>query len=255
MPAHGEIRLDDDPADPIGRRGERPSHEPSECAGSHAGRPERRARLDALHDRSRAHVDVGRADVLDPGPGADVHAQLLELLPRGVAKELGPSGEQLVDGLDQDDARLARVDRPELAAHRLPGQLGQRAGQLRPGRPAADHDQRHPLAATLRIGLALGGLEGQQRAPAHLGRVLEGLQARRVLAPLLVAEVRGLGAGGHDERVVVDARCRPTAAAARCAASRSVTSPRITRALRCPRSIARSGCDTSDGATAPVAAW
>ena len=57
---------------------------------------------------------------------------------------------------------------------------------------------------TLGIGLALGRLERDQDPPAHLERVLDGLEARRERRPLVVAEVRVAGAGRHDQRVVVD---------------------------------------------------
>ena len=51
------------------------------------------------------------------------------------------------------------------------------------------------------IGLALGGLERQQDAPADVERVLERLQAGGESLPLVVAEIRVGGAGRDDQNV------------------------------------------------------
>ena len=58
--------------------------------------------------------------------------------------------------------RLVGVDRAEIALERVVRDLAERAGQLDAGRAAADDDERHPGAPPLGVGLALGGLEGDQ---------------------------------------------------------------------------------------------
>ena len=65
----------------------------------------------------------------------------------------------------------------------VPGDLGERAGQLDAGRPAADDHERQPGAAPGRVRLALGRLEGEEHAAADLQRVLDALQARGERAP------------------------------------------------------------------------
>jgi hypothetical protein len=55
------------------------------------------------------------------------------------------------------------------------------------------------------VALVLGGLEGEEDALAHLGGVLEGLEAGGDLLELGVSEVGVGGAGGEDEVVVLDA--------------------------------------------------
>ena len=93
---------------------------------------------------------------------------------------------------EQEDPRRARIEMPEVACERLPRDLGERAGHLDAGRPAADHDegqQRRPLR---RIGLALRALERQQHAPPDLERILERLEARaRRAATRRVRSTRG----------------------------------------------------------------
>ena len=79
-----------------------------------------------------------------------------------------------------------------------------RARQLDAGRPAADDHERHPLAPPVRIGFPFRGLERDEDALADLQGVLEGLEARRHGLPLVVPEVRVVGAGGDDQRVVFD---------------------------------------------------
>ena len=76
--------------------------------------------------------------------------------------------------------------------------------ELDAGRPATDQHERHPLASPLRIGFPFRGLERDEDPPPDLDGVLEGLQALGVLRPVVVPEVRVVGAGRHDERVVAD---------------------------------------------------
>ena len=109
-----------------------------------------------------------------------------------------------VHRLDEHDPRLARADRPEVAAERVVGDLAERPGELDPGRSAADDDERHPGAPQLGVGLALGRLEGDQDPPPDLGRVLDGLEAGRDRRPVRVVEVGVVRPGRDDERVVGD---------------------------------------------------
>ena len=100
--------------------------------------------------------------------------------------------------------RLVRPDRPEIAPERVVGDLAERPGQLDAGRPAADEHERHPGPPPVGVGLALGGLEGDEDPPADLGRVLDGLEARRDRGPFRMVEVGVMGPGRDDERVVRD---------------------------------------------------
>ena len=102
---------------------------------------------------------------------------------------------------------MGRVDRAEVTLQRVPGDLAEGAGQLRPGRACADHDERHPFGATNRVGLPLGGLERNEDPASDLGGVLDRLEPGSVLRPAVIAEVREAGSRRDDQRVV--ARSRP----------------------------------------------
>ena len=79
--------------------------------------------------------------------------------------------------------RLARSMRAKVVLQRLVRDLAERSGQLDARRPRADDDERQPARRRLRVGLALGRLEGQEHPPADLGRVLDGLEPRRTPLP------------------------------------------------------------------------
>ena len=76
--------------------------------------------------------------------------------------------------LDEDDPGVGRVDRAEVAPQRVAGDFADRPGHLDPGRPAADDDERQPLA---RVGSGSRSAPSKaQDPPPDLGRVLDGLQ-------------------------------------------------------------------------------
>ena len=98
---------------------------------------------------------------------------------------------------------MARVDRAEVAPQRVAGQLGDLAGHLDPGRPAADDDEGQPRTAAHLVVLELGRLEGRQEPCSHGDGALERLDLRGRVAPLVVAEVGVVRAAGNDQRVVL----------------------------------------------------
>jgi len=82
------------------------------------------------------------------------------------------------------------------------GDLGDRACHLDAGRARPD-DHEGELARTL--GHVLGelrALKGQKNAAADAGRVLDALQARRKLCPLVMAEI-GVRRAGRDHEMIV----------------------------------------------------
>ena len=88
------------------------------------------------------------------------------------------------------------------STQRLPRDFGERAGQFDAGRPAADDDERQQALLRVGIGLALGGLEGQQHPPPDLQRIVERLEARRPRRPFGMAEI-GVRRAGRDDQIVV----------------------------------------------------
>src|SRR2546426_9289170 len=104
------------------------------------------------------------------GPDGDAEALELELRLLG---EIGRIGRQdAARAFDEHDARAVRIDAPELAAQRVPRDLGKGARELDASGAPADHDEREPRAAAHRIGFALGALEREQHAAADLERIL-----------------------------------------------------------------------------------
>src|SRR5205085_11540978 len=106
--------------------------------------------------------------------------------------------------LEQDDARLLRVDAAELVGERVLGDLAHGAGHLDTGRAAADDDEAQPRMTFRLDGRTLGALECADDARADVERVGERLQSRRVTLPLVVAEVAVRRPGGDDQVIPGD---------------------------------------------------
>ena len=236
---------------PVARR-----DDPRRTTTPDARRPERGpgrdsfGRPSAIVDRHRSLVDVD-----DPGLRPDLDAEPLELALRGADRSGGYGGRiRSIASTRMIRASPGRIA-PEVALERVVGDLAERARELDAGRPAADHDERHPFAASRRVGLALGGLEGDQDPAADLGRVLDRLEARRERGPVVVAEVRVARAGGDDQRVVGD---RPAVgeqdlAALRVEPDRLAEQDRSCCAAGAGSSAAAARCRPGD--RAPVATW
>ena len=144
---------------------------------------------DRRHHESRAHFD------------AEAH----ERSRSGRREFVGKRRQHTVRRFDEHDARAPRVDAPEVVAQRVARELRQRAGELDPRRPAADHHEGEQLGPLFGVWIAFGAFECAEDLRADARRVLEVLQARRVLCPVgVVPEVRGLRTGRDDERVVRD---------------------------------------------------
>ena len=200
----GQVGPDDDPSRPIGLGAGRLGRRLDEARHLDAGRPEHGPGRKALLRVAHREPDRPVVDVDDLRSGSDRDAQPFELALGRLRAIRRIRRQDPVHRLDEDDPGVGRVDRAEVALQRVPGDLAERARQLGAGRAGADDDERHPFRAADRVGLALGGLERDEDPPPDLGGVLDRLEARRVLRPLVVAEVREAGAGRDDQRVVGD---------------------------------------------------
>jgi hypothetical protein len=94
------------------------------------------------------------------------------------------------------------VDVAEVARQREAAHLTQRARQLHAGGPAAHDHEGEERALSRRVALDLRAFVGGEHAPPDLRRLLQGLEARRELLPLVVAEVEVAGPGREDQVVV-----------------------------------------------------
>ena len=135
------------------------------------------------------------------------------------------------------------------AGHRVVDQVGERAGELDAGRPAADDDEvERALRDQRRV--AVGVLEHAEDARAQPLRVVERVERERVLlGPRRVEEVR-LRAGGQHERVARDA----LAVGRRDRARRGVDRRDLARASR-RRSARRAKSLRSEYAMSLGASW
>ena len=137
--------------------------------------------------------------------GADLDAELLQLLSR-FGRQLGhEAAEHAIGALEQHDARMRRINASELHRQGVQRDLAHRAGHLDAGGSGADDDKGHPRSALRRVGAALGTLERADDAGADRQRIGQGLQPRRMPRPVVVAEV-AVRRAGCDDQVVVGER-------------------------------------------------
>jgi len=148
-----------------------------------------------------AKVDLAGPDGRDAGVGEDFHAQSFELSPRTRREILRKRAQQPRTAFHQKDAGLTGIDVIEIPIQNGARQLRKAAGQIHPGRTAAHHHGRHQFPATAGIGHPLRLFIGQQEVAAQAHRIIQGLESRRVLLPVVVAEVTGTPSQGEDEVV------------------------------------------------------
>ena len=99
---------------------------------------------------------------------------------------------------------IAGIDGVEFRSQRLPRNLAKRAGELNAGRAAANQDERQQPPLIDRVRFAFGLFEGQQQPPPDPQRIVEGLETRSSLRPVVVAEVCMRRARGDDQIVVCE---------------------------------------------------
>ena len=182
-------------------RGERPGQLGGDDAGGPDDRPRRNPFALALAGRNRHRRLV---DVDDGPPEERRHAQQLERVLRPLRKPRRELRQDAIRRLDEEDPRRARLERAEVAAQRVAGDLGDLPGELDARRPCADDDEREPGGTPLGILLDLGGFERREDPAAHFERALEQLHVGRERAPVVVPEVRIARAAGDDQAVVRD---------------------------------------------------
>ena len=102
----------------------------------------------------------------------------------------------------QRNAGRARIDAAEIRGQGLPRDLRDRAGHFDPGGAAADDDESEQTPLRSGVGHELGLLEGNQNAAADAGRILDTLQARRIIGPFVVTEI-GMHSAGRDHQIIV----------------------------------------------------
>ena len=149
------------------------------------------------------YLDAVVVDVRDHRVELDLDAHLLETAPRLVAQVRAHRGEHRRGRVEQHDAGRGRVDVPERSLERLLRELGDLTGHLDARRPGAHDDEGEEAATLLLVVGDLGLLEAPEDPRAEFEGVVHRLHAGGVLLEVVVAEVRLVGTGGHDEAVVL----------------------------------------------------
>ncbi len=157
MTGNGEVGIDFNPtdtvafdADPMSGRRSGNAGGPYHCARLYA-------RLADLHARG--------VDRCDRRVETDLNPEMLEPSRGIIGKVFREARQQPRPGLDQNDARDARIDIAKILRQRSAGEFGDGAGELNSGRSAADDYQIHQAPALIRVRLVLGTLEGEQDSP------------------------------------------------------------------------------------------
>jgi hypothetical protein len=170
--------------------------------GPHPGAPDHVAGIDAQGPAVALDREAVLVDTDDTGAEVDLDAHLLEV-PLCSRRELRREGlEHPVAAVDQDHPGVARIDAPEVAPQGQATDLRDGPGHLHSGGPGP-HDREGERGASgrvVRFDLCL--LEGTEKVRADLGGLGDGLEARCVAGPLVLAEVVRLDPGRHDEVVV-----------------------------------------------------
>ena len=132
----------------------RSSGTPSACASGDAATPAAQSTVCAgrrsLRDPASAHVTPSASTPVTTVLVRTSTPRRSSDSARRFAKRLGKRAEQVRRALEQHDARRLGPDVPEVLAQRLPRDLGERAGQLDAGRPAADDDEGEQPALRVR---------------------------------------------------------------------------------------------------------
>ena len=247
MAGDRQIGLDEDAPDAIERRAERRA----ERRGRDARGPQHGLRLDARLARLARTPGPMRVTSV---PVRTSTPEPLEIAARGGAQRLGKRREHGRPAFEQDDPRR-RSDRnagsPSRATCRAISASAPASST--PVGPPPTMTNVSSAARRAASALALGPLEREQHAAAHLERVFQRLQARRVRPPVVVAEVRVRRAGGDDQVVVGElGAVGEVHDLARRDRSRS-TSPSSTSTLRWWRRIHRIGEAMSPGDSTAIA--
>ena len=129
-----------------------------------------------------------------------LHAERFEIA-HGAAASSVEARQDARPRLDQDHARLPRVDAAEVPRQREATHLADRAGQLHAGRAAADDHECQMRRRVFGFG-SRSAARTPQHATANLGRLRQRLEPGRIRFPRFVAEVRVLGAAGEQQIVV-----------------------------------------------------
>ena len=219
-----------------------------------AGGPDDRARRETLATDLQAPRRRSRSRAT---PVRTSHAERLELLAAPCARGLPGRRARRRGPASISTTRAARGSmRRKSPDERVARDLGEGAGQLDAGRPAADDDEGQPLRGAPRRRSSRSACSKAREHPApDLERVLDRLEAGRVRLPLVVAEVGVRRAGRDDQEVVAELCAVGEPHALRRGVDRHHLAEQHARRCAWRRRMRRIGEAMSAGDSAAVATW
>lgn len=117
-------------------------------------------------------------------------AERRELLFRAFRQRGRKREQYAVAALNQQNARLARVDSTELFTQGVARDFGKRARHFGRRLGSADHGERKPRLAQGQILFSLGMLKTRAKnAAVNFKRIFQRFEARRELCPMVVAKI------------------------------------------------------------------
>jgi len=142
-------------------------------------------------------VDAGDADV-----GQHFDAQAVQIADGALGQGFGKRPQDTGTALEEQDARVGRLDGAKVAREDVVGQLAQGPGQLDARGTAANDDEREQALALLGVFFALGGFKRQKNAPPDFHRIVQVLEPDGIPGPVVMPKVMVLRARCDDQVVV-----------------------------------------------------
>jgi len=202
MAGNGEIGLDFDAAGAIGFGVEALGDFLGERSGGDTAGPEDSARGKRVVVISVFVGDAYGGDVRDEDIFHDLDTEVSDERFGFGGKIFGIDVEDAVAAFHEEDAGFFGMNVAEIVAQGFPGDFGKGTSELEAGGTGANNDKGEPGAGFGGIGGALGALKGVEEFVADGSGFFEGLEAGSGFAPIVIAVVGGLRAGGDDEGVV-----------------------------------------------------
>jgi len=202
MAGNGEVGLNFDAAGAVGFGLEAFGNFLGEGSGGDTAGPEDGAGSERVVMIAMLVGDTVVGDVGDEDAFHDFDAEASDEGFSLSGKILGIDAEDAVAAFHEEDAGFFGMNAAEIVAQSFAGDFGESASEFEAGGAGSDDDESEPGTGFGGIGGTLGALEGVEKFVADGGSFFEGLEAGSGFAPIVIAVVGGLGAGGDDEGVV-----------------------------------------------------
>src|SRR5882762_7626112 len=206
---NGQVAVHLDPAAAIRFRCRALGQFPAKGCGCDTAGPEHGLRRQNLTQLSALERDASRVDIGHHHAFEHFHPEARDELLCFGGQSLGKGAQDSWGSFHQNDSRLLWVDLSKMVPQRLSSNFREGSGEFESRGAGSDNDEGKPSARFFRCSGALGAFERVQNLVADRRGFFDGLQARRPLPPGVIAVVRGLRSGGHNQGVVFECRAIP----------------------------------------------